>query len=307
MAESKLIAKQPGETSPGKAKGLIFGGAGVGKTWFSLSFPAPYYFDCEGGADLRHYQERLKKNRGVYVGPDGGALDFDVIIGQIKALATETHPYKTVIIDSVTKLFQIAIANEAERLGARDAFGASKKPAIAKMRQLVNWIQRLDMNVWFIAHEITEWGQSATTGQREEVGKMADVWDKLNFEFDLVIRVIRCGKDYPAIGSVNKSRLIGFPLYDTFPLEYGEFATRYGKDFIEAATTTVALATPEQVAEIVRLAEILKITEEESEKVLTKAKAASWSELAEEQATKTLEWLNQKINPAPKAEKKGKA
>ena len=130
MAASKLKAKAPEEVQPGKTKGLIFGASGVGKTFFTLAFPAPYYIDTEGGADLRHYQERLKKAGGVYMGQEDGALDFAAIIEQIQALATEKHPYKTLIIDSITKVYQTAIANEAERLGDKDAFGASKKPAI---------------------------------------------------------------------------------------------------------------------------------------------------------------------------------
>lgn len=86
------------------------------------------------------------------MGPEEGALDFETVIGQLQALASEDHPFKTVVIDSITKLFNTAVANEAERLGAKDAFGASKKPAVAFMRRLVAWIQRLDMNVVLISH-----------------------------------------------------------------------------------------------------------------------------------------------------------
>ena len=81
---SKLKGKAPESIEPGKTKGLIFGASGVGKTWFTLDFPAPYYVDTEGGADLRHYQDRLKKAGGVYMGQEDGALDFATIIDQIK-------------------------------------------------------------------------------------------------------------------------------------------------------------------------------------------------------------------------------
>jgi hypothetical protein len=291
----KLRAREPGVVEPGKTKGLIFGASGVGKTWFTLSFPSPYYIDTEGGADLRHYQERLKVAGGVYMGPEDGALDFDVILDQMKALATEKHPYRTLIIDSVTKVFQSAIATEAERLGDRDAFGASKKPAISKMRRLVNWCSRLDMNVWFVSHETSEWGVGPT-GQREEIGKIPDVWDKLVYELDICLRVTRRGKAFPAHAAVHKSRLTGFPLGEVFPLEYSEFASRYGKDYIEADSTTITLASAEQVAQITRLVELLKVSSEECEKLLTKAGADNWSELSSEQATKTVKWLEAKIN-----------
>lgn len=296
MAVSKLKGKDPSEVTPGKCKGVIFGASGVGKTWFSLEFPAPFYIDTEGGAKLGHYQKKLAASGGAYLGPEDGSLDFDTVIGQMQALATEKHPYKTLIIDSITKIYQVAIANESERIiggGKKDEFGASKKPAVRAMRRLVNWAMKLDMNIWFIAHESSEWG--LISGERSEIGKTADVWDKLIYELDLGLRVIRRGNAYPATGIVHKSRLLGFKLTDSFPLEYGEFSARYGKDFIESESKPITLASFEQVSEIERLVSVLNIQPEESEKVLTKAGAEEWKEISSEQAEKTLKWLNAKI------------
>jgi GTPase SAR1 family protein len=292
---SKLKARRPEEVKQGKAKGLIFGASGVGKTWFSLSFPSPYYIDSEGGADGAHYQKRLKDAGGAYMGPEDGSLDLQAIISEMQTLATEKHSFKTLVIDSITKVYQTCIANEAERLGEKDVFAASKKPAIAQMRRLVNWCSKLDMNIWFIAHEISEWGKNTTTGQREETDKMADVWDKLIYELDLGLRIIRRGNQYPAIAVVKKTRLLGFPDGDTFPLEYEEFSKRYGRDHIESDVSQIVIATKDQVDEITRMTTLLKTTPEECEKVLTKAGASSWEELTTDQAAKTIDWLNQKI------------
>lgn len=290
---TKLKAKPPEEVKPGHTKGMLFGAAGVGKTWFTLTFPAPYYLDTEGGADLAHYQDRLKRASGVYLGPCDGTLDFNFVIEQMQALASEKHSYKTLIIDSITKLYQVAIANEAERLGDKDAFGASKKPAIAGMRRLVNWAMKLDMNIWFVAHDAAEWGADPKTGQRTEIGRIADVWDKLQFELHLNLQAVKRGPSRIAI--VRKSRLIGFPDAEQFPLEYGEFAQRYGKDFIEGDSQQIILATGEQVAEINRLLAVVKVTEAEIEKVFTKASVDSWAELTTDQAAQTIAWLKKKI------------
>ena len=290
---SKLRAKQPDEVKPGKTKGMIFGPSGVGKTWFTLTFPAPYYIDTEGGADLQHYQDRLKRSGGAYLGPKDGALDFDFVIEQMQALAAEKHPYKTLIIDSITKLYQTAIANEAERLGDKDAFGASKKPAIAGMRRLVNWAMKLDMNIWFVAHDTAEWGLDPKTQQRQEIGRVPDVWDKLIYELHLTIQAVKRGPARSA--TVKKSRLIGFPDAEVFSLDYDEFAKRYGKDYIEAASEQIVFATGEQVAEIARLLSVVKVTDEEIQKVWTKAGVDSWRELSTEQATATVAWLKKKI------------
>jgi hypothetical protein len=288
---SKLKAKDPKDVSPGKSKIMIFSRSGVGKTWFALDFPKPYYIDTEGGAKLGHYQKKLAADGGAYFGPEDGALNFEEVIGQVQALATEKHEYKTLIFDSITKLFQTAIADEANRLGDKDAFGASKKPAIAFMRRLVNWVQRIDMNVIFIAHEVAEWGM--VNGQREQIGVVADIWDKLQYELDLNLQAVRRGNSRVAI--VKKSRLLGFPETDTFPLEYEEFASRYGKDFIEGAVSQITLASADQVAEIKRILDLLKLPQNEIDKALNKAKAEDWSELTDEQADAYIAYLKKKI------------
>lgn len=288
---SKLKAKEPTEVQPGHSKSVFFGISGVGKTWLALSFPKPYYLDTEGGADLRHYQERLKEAGGAYMGPEDGTLDFATVIDQVQALATERHGYKTLIIDSITKLFQTAISNEAEKLGDKDAFGASKKPAIAFMRRLVAWIDRLDMNVILIAHEVPEWG--LVNGQRAETGRVPDAWDKLIYELDLSLQCVKRGPARKAI--VKKSRLIGFPEGDSFDLDYAAFAERYGKDFIEAEPKPITLATLEQLQEITALLDSVKVAPDFMEKCLTKFGASEIAELTDEQAGKVIDALRKKV------------
>lgn len=291
--KKKLAGKPPGEVTPGKIKMMLFSKSGIGKTWIAMDFPSPFYIDSESGARLAHYQTKLKAAKGLYFGADEGALDFPTVLEQIQALATEKHPYQTVAFGSITKLYQTAIANEAERLGEKDVFGASKKPGIAFMRRLINWIHRLDMNVLFEAHETTEWGINPRTGMREEIGNQPDVWEKLIYELDLTIRCEKTGNSRYAV--VRKSRLLGFPEGDRFPLEYAEFGTRYGKDFIEGGVTSLVLAELRQVDEINKLLAIVKVDGKETEKILSKAGAESWNELTTEQAAKTIMWLKKRI------------
>lgn len=300
---SKLKAKKPEEVKPGHCKGVLFGKSGAGKTWFALNFPAPYFIDTEAGSSLAHYMAKLKSSHGAYMGPEEGSNDFNTIIEQVKALATEKHEYKTLVIDSITKVFQSAIAQEVERMkneGIADAFGASKKPAVAQMRRLINWIGRLDMNVWFLAHEVSEWGLDKQ-GQRTEIGKAPDCWDKLVYELDLALRI-----EHPSanlrFATVTKSRLIGFPEHDKFVLQnaegdlgYAEFSKRYGKDYIETDAKPIELCSAEQVSEIERLLSVLKVDASEVEKILTKASADTIAELSTEQAKKFETWLLKKV------------
>jgi hypothetical protein len=290
---SRLKARAPEAVSPGKIKLLTYSKSGIGKTWLSMDFPSPYYIDCEGGARLPHYQAKLKDSGGAYFGVEDGALDFPAVIAQVEALATERHGFKTLAFGSITKLYQHAIALEQARLGDKDAFGASKKPAVVWMRRLVSWIQRLDMNVLFEAHEIVEWGTDPKTGQRGEIGNIPDVWEKLVYELDLTLRLDKRG---PArICQVRKSRLTGFPEGDSFSCEYGEFAARYGKDFIEAEATPIVLAAPEQVSEINRLLSVVNVAPKDIEAMLDRAKAESIAELSTDQASRMIDWLKRKV------------
>lgn len=289
---SKLKGKSPELVKPGKIKAVLFGASGVGKTTLALSFPAPYYFDVEGGAKGPQYRELLQKSGGAYMGPEDGTLSFDTLIDQMQALATEKHPYKTLIVDSLTKLFQTTVSQEAERLGSKDAFGASKKPAVAAMRRLVMWATRLDMNIWFVCHETTEWGM--VDGQRAEIGKVADVWDKLIYELDLAIQATKRGPQRLAI--VKKSRLSAFPDGESFVLDYAEFASRHGKESVEGDTSTIELARPEQVAEVLKLLDIVRIPDADVQKGFDKAGVSTWNEMTVDQITVWQNFLKKKIS-----------
>ena len=289
---SKLRAVAPKAAEPAKPKVLIFGKPGVGKTWQALDFPAVYYIDCEGGANLAHYTAKLEASGGVYLGIEHGSLDFATVLEQVEALATERHPYRTVVIDSVTKLFQATISFEAERLereNKKNEFGADKKPAVSSMRRLVTKLTRLDMNAILIAHEKTEWGTDEK-GNRVEVGATFDAWDKLEYELHLALHVSKRGQSRYA--KVRKTRLTGFPDGDQFDWTYDTFADRYGREVIEGEVKPIVLASPEIVAEIERLVGTVKLPEGWTEKALTRAGADKWSELTDEQGEKTLNYLN---------------
>jgi hypothetical protein len=289
---SRLVAKAPKSAEPSKPKILIYGKPGVGKTWTSLDFPRCYYIDTEDGANLAHYTDKLQRSNGVYMGQAEGSLDFKTVIDQVKALATEDHEYKTLIIDSISKLYNRVIADEQERLGDKDAFGASKKPAVAMMRQLVNWLCRLDMNVILIAHEKPLWGIDGS-GQRAEIGVTFDAWDKLEYELHLALNIQKRGPSRVAV--VKKSRLKEFADNSTFPWGFDDFAKIYGRDIIEAKGKVIVLATAESVAMVKKLLDVVKIADEDLQKWFTKAGASSFEEMTQAQVDKCIEHLKSKL------------
>jgi hypothetical protein len=298
-AKIKLVAVDPKTASAKKPKILLFGKPSVGKTYNSLDFPSVYFIDCESGANLSHYTDRLRASKGVYMGVEQGSLDFETVISQIQALATQPHEFKTVVIDSVSKLFNTAIAMEAERLGDKNAFGADKKPAVANMRRLVNWLSRIDMNVVLISHEKAEWGVDSK-GQRSEIGSTFDCWEKLNYELDLCLNIIKTGPI--RIARVTKSRLTEFPDASTFPWSYAEFAKIYGEDVIEKKSEAIVLATSKQLSEIKKLIETVRLPEGQETKWLSAAQIYGWQEMSSERIARAIEHIKKTYLSTEKGE-----
>lgn len=292
---TRLKAVAPKSSAPVKPKILIYGKPGVGKTWTALDFPAVYYIDTEGGAKEERYIHKLEAAGGVYFGPEHGATSFEEVLDQIKALATEKHDFRTVVIDSISKVFALEIAREAERLddeGKKNEFGADKKPAVSYMRKLVSWLMRLDMNVILIAHSKSEWGRDKQ-GERVEIGETFDCWDKLEYELDLAMRIEKRGNSRFAI--VRKSRLGAFPDADSMPWSYDEFSGRYGRDVIEKEAQQIVLASEDHVAEVRRLLDIVKMPDDWQSKVFTKANVESWAEMDQDKIVAVINSLKERI------------
>lgn len=285
--KSKLKAVDPKAAEPSKPKILIFGKPGVKKTWISLDFPRCYYIDTEGGANLEAYTDKLKKSGGVYFGPDQGSQDFGNIIEEVKTLATEKHEFRTLVIDSKSKLFNIEIAKEMERLGDKDAFGASKKPAVGYTRRLVNWLDKLDMTVILICHERPLWAND------KQIGVTYDGYDKLEYELHLCLHIVKQGDSSKAY--IKKSRLPGFLDAASFDWSYEEFARRYGKEVIEAEAKPILLATPEQMAEVKRLLEIVRLSDTDKQDKWINENQLTLAEIESEKMDKILNHLKGKV------------
>lgn len=287
---SKLKAIQPQDAKEPKPKILIYGKPGVGKTWATLDFPNVYFIDSEDGASLPHYTKKLKDSGGVYMGSAQGALDFETIIDQVKALCTEKHGYKTLVIDSISKVFNTYISDEIERLGEKDQYGASKKKPVSAMRKLIGWLSRLDMNVILIAHEKDEYGENAR-GERTVMGQTFDCWEKLEYELDLCLRIVKAGKNRNAF--VRKSRLEEFDEGTHFPWSYEEFADRYGRDTIERETEALDLATKEQLQKLKEIFAEKEIPSGLENKWFAKANVSGWDEMPRERVDAAIKYLTE--------------
>lgn len=288
---SKLGGREPESAEPSKPKLLIYGKPSVGKTWTSLDFEKPFYIDTESGADLQHYTAKLKAAGGRYFGVEDGSLDFETIITQVQLLATEEHEYKTLVIDSISNIFISEIANQADKISKakeKDEYGRSKKSAVAYSRRLLNWLQRIDMTVIMIAHEKPKWEDG------EQLGVTFDAYEKLEFLLNLILRITKEGESRKA--RISKSRLLAFPEGTSFDWSYAEFSKRYGKEIVEKKVEAIVLATEDQIAELNKLLETVKIEDGWIDRCLTKAKAENISELSDKQITAIIKSLKERIS-----------
>lgn len=283
-----LRGKKP-EKVEKRLKALFYGTAGVGKTTAAIQFPRPYLVDTEKGAENDQYVKLLEKS--------GGAIfqttDFDDLMNEIKALLTEKHEYKTLVIDPLTTLYNDLLDKAAKsRITKNDpdgtAFGGHYGIANKKMKHLLNLLLRLDMNVIITAHAKNEYGSDMAI-----LGQTYDCYKKLDYLFDLVFEIQKKGKQ--RIGIVKKTRIETFPDGEQFPFGYDEIANKYGRSILERDAVAQTLATQKQVDEIKRLIDLFKVPQEMVDKWLDKAQAESFEEMKSEDIQKCVNFLNDKF------------
>lgn len=293
---SILKGKEPKKAKAVKPKTIIFGKAGVGKTWASLDFPSVYYIDTEGGANLSHYTDKLTSSGGAYLGVEDGSNDLSFIAEQVRGLYTEEHNYKTLVIDSITKPFNEAIQEEADRLGEKNGFGADKKAAISKIRPLISLIEKLDMNVILIAHEKPVWGDG------EQIGWTFDCWEKIGYDLHMSAHINKVGSN--RFLTPTKSRLREFPEEIPIPWSFDEFRSRYENEFgagiLSREIEAVKLATKETIAEFDKLCSILNPSPAKLNKWLKAGKCEKFSEMEEVNLSKCVQALQTEIEKATK-------
>lgn len=284
-----LKAKKPELIEPSKPKFMLSGKSGTGKTMFALNWPHVYFIDTEAGATRKQYTDKLITSGGAYMGPGEGSQDFREVIAQVRELATSEHPYQTIVIDSFSKLYNLEAAAAEERLGSD--FGKDKREANKPARQLMRWLERVSMTVIMICHQKDKWERR--DNQLIMAGSTYDGAPKQDYDLDLWLETKMVGNK--RFSTVVKSRIEGFVVGTDITLDFPTFKKLYGESVIDAPVKSITLAIPEQIAEIKRIVELLKITEDEQDKWLSKAQAVEWEDLSKENATKLLEFLTKKL------------
>jgi hypothetical protein len=287
----KLRAVKPEILKPEKPKFLLSGPYGCGKTFLASGFPKPYYFDHEGSAKREQYRKRLIEQGGAYFGKKEGSQDYKTVIEEVKSLATEKHDFLSVIFDSTSMLENMEAAIAEEKVG--NDFGRDKKEAYRYTRQLLRWVERLDMAVIFIAHQKDKWG--GTGSDRGVIGTTYDGYEKIEGVLDLWLEMTATPQK--RICTVRKSRIESMKQGSIINAEYLEIAKLYGgTEIIEQQPKPIVVATAEQISivnDIMKKFNINK-TDDDVQKWLNKVNADTFEDAPSSSVQKWIDYYNGK-------------
>ena len=278
-----------------RLKLFLYGPAGVGKTTAALQFPKSYVIDMEKGTD--YYSESMNRSGSAVFQTISG----DDIKAEIKALLTEKHDYRTLIIDPITQLYNAlqekwtrifekhskVDAAEIQDFGMR-FWGRVKSEYKSIQRMLLS----LDMNVIITSHQKDVYGAGM-----QKIGVGPDSMKGDQYVFDLVFRLDNINGKRVAFTEKERSEIGKNKFPESFEWSYDNFTKFYGKDVIERAAAPVVMATPEQVKEVERLLEIIKIDDEKISDWFTKADVETWDEMKFDTIQKCIDFLKKKIAP----------
>jgi hypothetical protein len=274
-----LRARKP-EAVQKRLKLFMFGPAGVGKTTAAIQFPSSYIIDGERGTE--NYDKLISASGSVVYQTN----DINEVVQEVKALLTEKHDFRTLVIDPITPIYN-DLLDKCETMVGAD-FGRHYGAANKTMKRLANLIMALDMNVVITAHAKTEYGANFS-----KLGYTFDGWRQLDYWFDLVVELTKKGKKRMA--KVAKTRVESFPDEDVFEWSYDAIKKRYDPAILERPAQTVALASAQQVAEIKELLNIVRLPEGLVDKWFSKAQVETWEDMSADAIAKCIDYVKNKL------------
>jgi hypothetical protein len=280
-----LRARKP-EAVNKRLKLFMFGPAGVGKTTAAIQFPNSYIIDCERGTE--NYDKIIAGSNSVVY----QTVDVHEVIAEVKSLLTERHEFRTLVIDPITPIYNDLLEKMEARVGSD--FGRHYGAANKEMKRLANLIMALDMNVVITAHAKTEYGENL-----RKLGYTFDGWRQLDYWFDLVLELGKRGKK--RMGKVVKTRIETFPDEDVFEWSYEAIKSRWDAATLEREARAVALATPQQVAEVQALLNVVRLPEGLVEKWFSKANVDQWEDMPAEAIAKCIDYVKSRFPAAAAA------
>lgn len=323
---------RPAEKVEPKIKALVFGGPGIGKTYFALSSPGKVaVIDTEGGTAF-------------YAGRKGlSAFDvlptksFSDVKRAVEFLAAGGHGYETLVIDPVTIIYETLQGsallrrveiNKRRHRGATEVdeadleqldWGRIKR----NYKQLMTALVNLPLHVIVTAREKEETRRNPQTGDFEQTGRMKPDAEKgTAYYFDIVLHLAPRGEDGRQ-AVVTKDRTDSHPLGAILPdptfgslfdkvLKRKGSAQRAVPDDAEAAARDAASeeqAERPTASAIGTMLEWFEAAGKDPAEVLAQMQLESWEDASALQVARLTEKARAAVEgePATKAKKNGKA
>lgn len=274
---SKLKGKKPSQIRK-RVKLFLYGDSGVGKTFFAMSFPKPYYIDTERGSEHSQYVDLLNKQDGVLY----QTRDFEDIYEQVKALASEKHDYETLVIDPLTPIYNNLLDANSKKVGI--AHGRHYGETNKLFERLLDLLLRIDMNVIITSHAKKLYDDGMAIA-----GTTFDCYKKVDYIFDLTLEVKLQNKNRSAF--VKKSRLSNYEVDDVVIFTYDEFSKRYNKDVTSGSSVPLIIITDNTLFDLKNLIDVNSITEDTVSKWLIHANVKDLDELTEAQGNALIKKL----------------
>jgi len=233
VTEELTKIKTPNAITPEeycRLKMLVYGDSGVGKTTFAIQFPKAVLIDTEGGAKHAQYVDQLNRVGSKVI----NTMDVREIINYIQFLMTSQHSYQTIIIDSLSDVWDTILDECTNKYGT--VFGANTVAASKYFKKLLQCLATVDMNVILTCAPKNEWGRDG-----EVINVIPDCWRKIGFKVDLMMRMILAKKaDVFSEFIIMKSRLNQFETNKT--INSNQFKNLLGN----------SIKGTERVAEVIR-------------------------------------------------------
>lgn len=266
----------------------IAGPSGSGKSFFVANLHNALIYDTDIGGGLAYAADRIKRNKSERV-EVSSYLEVEYDLKKRQKDRTLNN-FNTLVIDHVTALHQDAQIRHNPN--ADKDYGRSGEIATREWRRIRNFCRTFDFNLVITAHLKGRWENDKETGQMPDGGK--------NVEADMsIVLHLKKGDRYPSLAHVHKWRRDPEDsrglVPATFDLTLENFSKIHGNGAMGAPREAVVMATPEQVASLGKLLEVVKLPDGTPEKWLKKAAVDSFDEMTGDTIQKCIDYAKNLI------------
>ncbi len=277
---------------PERIIALVAGESGSGKSFWMAGLKNGLFFDTDLGGGMAYLDARIKRNGSERI-EVGSYPDIRAEIEK-RRRSGELSRFTWIGIDHLTTLHQEATSRH-NPMGVED-YGKSYEKATREWRQIRHLVRVGDFNLICTAHLKPKYEK------QQVVGIVTDASKNVNADFSIVLYLQKnANGSYPSIARVEKWRRDPEDprglIPAQFPFTIEKVFELHGGDG-QGERVEIEMATDAQVAEMVKLLEVVKIPETEIEKWKKKAGAEEWADFTADDLAKCIAYVRSKLPAA---------